>query len=311
MGGGAMRVAAKVAGFTASSGGLRGIAAEHYSVSSAARRAASVRPPAATVEDVKLVTSQVEAGVQRPCLEMDDWVFAGGEEDAVVGVAEPMPRVVFGGVPTLQEARDATSELTAALDKTYLSSPGSFVVDHGSSLSLSDKQVAETKACVTTGIAVAPAVPAPAIMAFRFLSESSAAQNVVASIACDPNVWNAVLQNQELQEFLQSQKTSCSSTNLNLELVADSDNLDQEKTFDDSPKHANGYKDFFQKIRSTIVGMMSGLSDFFQNFFGGKGTNRVVVDSDGTARVTGDTWMEASFMGLAVMAILVIVLKRA
>ncbi|KAL0406875.1 UNVERIFIED_CONTAM: hypothetical protein Slati_4001400 [Sesamum latifolium] len=201
--------------------------------------------------------------------------------------------------------------------RTYLSSPnsvgceGSFVVDHGSSLSLSDRQVAETKACVTTGVAVAPAVPAPAIMAFRFLSESSAAQNVVASIACDPNVWNAVLQNQELQEFLQSQKTSSSSMNLNLELVADSDNPDQAKTFDDSSEHASGYKDFFQKIRSTIVGMMSGLSDFFQNFFGGKGTNRVVVDSNGTARVTGDTWMEASFMGLAVMAILVIVLKRA
>ncbi|KAL0405932.1 UNVERIFIED_CONTAM: hypothetical protein Slati_3907100 [Sesamum latifolium] len=93
-----------------------------------------------------------------------------------------MPRVVFGGVPTLQEAKEATSELTAALSKTYLSSPnsvgceGSFVVDHGSSLSLSDKQVVETKAYVTTSIAVAPAVPTPAIMAFRFLSESSAAQ---------------------------------------------------------------------------------------------------------------------------------------
>ncbi|KAL0320743.1 UNVERIFIED_CONTAM: hypothetical protein Sradi_5335800 [Sesamum radiatum] len=255
MGGGAMRVAAKVAGITAASGGLPRIAAEHYSVSSAARRAASVRPPAATVEDVKLVTSQVEAGVQRPCLEMDDWVFAGGEEEAVVGVAEPMPRVVFGGVPTLEEAREATSELTAALDKTYLSSPnsvgceGSYVVDHGSRLSLSDKQLAETKACVTTGIAVAPAVPGPAIMAFRFLSESSVAQNVVASIACDPNVWNAVLQNQELQEFLQSQKTSGSSMNLNLELVADSDNLDQAKTFDGSSENASGYQDFFRRSR--------------------------------------------------------------
>ncbi|KAK4383003.1 hypothetical protein Sango_2818600 [Sesamum angolense] len=81
-------------------------------------------------------------------------------------VAEPMPRVVFGGVPTLQDARETTSELTTALDKTYLSSPnsvgrdGSFVVD----------------------------LPAPVIMAFRFLSESSAAQNVVASVAYDPNV---------------------------------------------------------------------------------------------------------------------------
>ncbi|KAL0405102.1 UNVERIFIED_CONTAM: hypothetical protein Slati_3824100 [Sesamum latifolium] len=177
-----MRVAAKVAGITTAFGGLYGIAEENYSVSSAARRAAFVRPPTATVEDVKLVTSQVEAGVQRPYLERDDWVFAGGEEEAVIGVAEPMPRVVFGGVPTLQEAKEATFELTAALNKTYLSSPnsvgceGSFVIDHGSSLFLSNKHVADTKACVTTGIAVAPAVPAPAITTFRFLSESSAAQ---------------------------------------------------------------------------------------------------------------------------------------
>ncbi|KAL0455279.1 UNVERIFIED_CONTAM: hypothetical protein Slati_0867100 [Sesamum latifolium] len=50
MGGGAMRVTAKVSGITAAFGGLRGIVEENYSVSSADRRAASVRPPAATVE---------------------------------------------------------------------------------------------------------------------------------------------------------------------------------------------------------------------------------------------------------------------
>ncbi|KAL0362053.1 UNVERIFIED_CONTAM: hypothetical protein Scaly_1160500 [Sesamum calycinum] len=121
---------------------------EHYSVSSTARRVASFRPPTATVEDVKLVTSQVEVGVQRPYLEIDDWAFDGGEKEGVVGVAELMPRLVFGGVPTLQDAREITSELTTGLDKTYRSSPnsvgrdGSFVVDHESSLSFSDKQVA-------------------------------------------------------------------------------------------------------------------------------------------------------------------------
>lgn len=33
-------------------------------------------------------------------------------------------------------------------------------------------------------------------------------QSVVASIACDPQVWNAVLKNDALVEFIQSQKTS-------------------------------------------------------------------------------------------------------
>ncbi|KAI3466189.1 hypothetical protein Pfo_022852 [Paulownia fortunei] len=231
-----------------------------------------------------------------------------------------MPRAVFGGVPTLQEAKEATSELTAVLEKAYLSSPnsigyeGSVVADHDSSLSLSNKQVVETKACVTSEeVAIAPAVPAPAIMAFKFLHESSMAQKVVASIACDPNVWNAVLHNQELQEFLQSQRAcSCSDKNLNVELVADSDLLDQSsaKSVDNSSElpesePVNGFMDIFQKIKSTVVDMMSRLSDYFQNFFGGKGA------FDGTARFSPDTFMEASFMGLAVMAILVILLKRA
>lgn len=33
-------------------------------------------------------------------------------------------------------------------------------------------------------------------------------QSVVASIACDPAVWNAVVKNDALVEFIQSQKTS-------------------------------------------------------------------------------------------------------
>ncbi|KAK6132973.1 hypothetical protein DH2020_033264 [Rehmannia glutinosa] len=319
MGGGTIRAATKVAGIAAATGGLRGIAAEHFPVSSAARKAASACPSAATTEDVKLVASKLEAGVQRPCLGIDDWVFAGGEGDEVLSAAEPMPRVVFGGAPSLQEAKEATSELTVALEKAYLSSPnsveGSVVADNDSSLSLSNKQVVENKACN----AIAPAVPAPAIMAFRFLRESSAAQNVVASIASDPNVWNAVLQNTELQDFLQSQRAcSFSDENLKMELVADSDMLDQSsaKIIDDSSEYAksepsNGFMDILQKIKSTVVDMMSNLSDYFLNFFGGKGVNGVHINSDGTARSSADTVMEASFMGLAVMAILVILLKRA
>ncbi|KAL2483658.1 hypothetical protein Fot_45102 [Forsythia ovata] len=327
-GGGGMKAAAKVVGFTVATGGIRGVtAAENYPVSFATRKVASSFPVSAGVsvaEDVKLMVSQSQADVQKPCWELDDWEFAGREDDLMVSPGDPMPRVVFGGPPTLQEAKEATSELTEAVEKAYLSSPhsagygGSLIADHGSSSSLSNTKVVETRR--SSEKFVAPAVPTHAIQAFKFLNDSSAAQNVVASIACDPNVWNAVLQNQELQEFLQSQKSCLAFSDMNLhvkESVADNDLFDHSsQESDDMPSDSghsgsgNGFLDIMQKIK-LAVDMMSGLSDFFQNFFRGKEANKISVNDDGTARLNGvETVLEASFMGLAIMAIMVILLKR-
>ncbi|KAL6543214.1 hypothetical protein OROHE_010734 [Orobanche hederae] len=311
MGGGTIRAAAKVGGIAAATSGFR--------VSSAARKASLACPPVTGAENVKVVASNLEAGVQRP---IDDWVFAGGEADEVVASAgEPIPRVIFGGAPSLQEAKEATSELTVALEKfdpkACLSSPnsvkyeGSFLADKNSSLSLSNKPIIETEACVASEVAV----PAPAIMAFRVLHESPMAQNVVASIASDPNVWNAVLQNNDLRSYLHSQVAcSFSDENLSMKLISDSDLLDgsSEKSTDDPSKPRNKCMDVLQKIRCTVVDMMNDLSDYFQSFFGGgKGANKVFVDSDGSASLSSETIMGASFIGLAVMAIVVVLLRRA
>ncbi|KAH6795653.1 hypothetical protein C2S51_036639 [Perilla frutescens var. frutescens] len=322
MGGGAIRAAAKVAGITAA-GGIRSMTSEHYS---AARKAASAIPVAAKAEEMKLMAKNSEAGLQRPCLEMDEWVFPDAEEAA----ADLMPRVVFGGLPSLQEAKEATSELSAALEKTYLTTPnsvgnaGSVAADHNS-----NKLVVDTKSCIMTQTAATPSIPAPAVMAFKFLHESSNAKNVVASIACDPNVWNAVLQNDELQQFLQSQMACDSRKDMNssMESFADYDIADKDYTtglvtdydpkgFTGSSKLAeyevvSGFTDAFQKMKSSVVDMVSSLSGYMQNLFGVKGGSGVLVNSDGTARVSADAVMQASFMGLAVMAILVILMKRA
>lgn len=102
-----MRAAAKMAGITAASGGMLSVTAEHYS---AARKSASARPLAPASEEMKLVANNSEA---RPCLELDDWVFPDAQEAG----GHRMPRVVFGGAPTLKEAEEATSELSAALEK--------------------------------------------------------------------------------------------------------------------------------------------------------------------------------------------------
>ncbi|KAL0443453.1 UNVERIFIED_CONTAM: hypothetical protein Slati_2068000 [Sesamum latifolium] len=306
MGGGAMRVAGKVAGITVGNGGLRGITLEHYPVFCATLRAASSRPETSMPDDVKLLASPSQAGVQMTSSEMDDWVFAAGEAEPVVSAVDQMPRVVFGGRPTLQEAKEATTDLTVALEKVYLSSPHSagsevsFAESYYPCLSVSSSQLIENKASER---AVPPVVPAHAIKAFQFLYESSAAQDVVASIACDQNVWNAVLHNHELQEFLQSQRAGLAYSNMNQSSAKTNVAYEHAESQPD-----NGFIDVVQKVKTTVVDMISSLSDYFQNFFAGRGDSRIFARSGGTG--SAETVMGASFMGLAVMAIMVILLKR-
>ncbi|KAJ9671935.1 hypothetical protein PVL29_025539 [Vitis rotundifolia] len=208
MGGGVMRTAAKVAGVGVVNAGLRGAPAVQpvEQPMAAAARKATV-PVSSVVSSAKLGDAPV--AVQRPSWELDDWEFASVVEEINVGTGEPLPRVVFGGVPTLQEAKEATSELKDALDQLYLSpsrSIGSGVQQLGL-LQIANSDHLETKACVATAENTVATVPAHAIQAFAFLKDSPAAQNVVASIASDPNVWSAVMQNEALVDFLQAQKT--------------------------------------------------------------------------------------------------------
>ncbi|KAL2520806.1 uncharacterized protein Fot_24729 [Forsythia ovata] len=97
--------------------------------------------------------------------------------------------------------------------RVYLSSPksvgydGLLIADHHPSSSVpSNSQVLETKACVTIQSTPVSGEPMHAIQAFRIRNESSRVQNIVASIVHDANVWNVVLENQELQQFLQSRE---------------------------------------------------------------------------------------------------------
>ncbi|PHU29056.1 hypothetical protein BC332_01149, partial [Capsicum chinense] len=142
--------------------------------------------------------------MQKVVAEFDEWEMDGGEEKMMVNVGEPLLRVVSGGAPSLQEATEATSDLKHALKKVYLS--GSANEDGGSCESGSSSSP-YSKACVVSETVVIKSAPKHATQAFMFLNETPAAQSVVDSIACDPNVWNAVMQNPSLQEFLGSQKT--------------------------------------------------------------------------------------------------------
>lgn len=116
-GGGVMRAAAKVAGVGVVSHGLRGMP----SVPSSEQSVRNASRPVSTILSAKSASGDAAAPIQMPVpAAWDDWEFADGEEALVMEAGEPMPRLVFGGVPSFEEAKEATTELKDALDK-YIS----------------------------------------------------------------------------------------------------------------------------------------------------------------------------------------------
>lgn len=109
-----MRTAAKVAGIGVLNGGLRGMPttpAAEQSVRSATRPVSAIMSSSAAAAPK---TASASADVSPMPVAWDDWEFADGE--LTIASGEPMSRVVFGGVPTFQEAMEATTELKDAID---------------------------------------------------------------------------------------------------------------------------------------------------------------------------------------------------
>ncbi|XP_039029334.1 uncharacterized protein LOC120163469 [Hibiscus syriacus] len=268
MGGGVMRAVGRVAGVGIVNATLRGGVnvsppASENSVMrvAAATRSGSSSTIAVSSEGASSVADTAASANHKSSWELvDDWEFAGGIEQDVTsegptsasGRGEPIARVLFGGVPSLEETQEATADLKDALDKVYLSSSndgGAGPVSGVSSLSSSE----ETKDCVAYSVGAISA-PQSAIQAFKLLNENPAVQSVVASIAADPNVWNAVLTNSALMDFIKSQQSNdkfeyqvspgSSESSVKLEEYKDSDGGDP-------------FSDFLQKIKTSVVEMVS------------------------------------------------------
>ncbi|KDP39009.1 hypothetical protein JCGZ_00766 [Jatropha curcas] len=313
-GGAAVRAAAKVAGIGVVSSGIRGGFSAVPSPAEQSVRNVS-RPVSAIISSSQ---GRIEggfelSGVQKPAWELEDWELAGGEEELLIESSEPMPRVVFGAPPSLNEAKAATADLKDALEKVYLSSPahsgagGSFGSSRLSGLSLvTNSDDLDTKRCIADDLR-ANSAPKCAVTAFKLLNESPEAQTVVASIASDPNVWDAVWKNVALQEFLQSQKT-------NAELQDPGSPRAFTELSDDSSeteKSENKPIDIFENIKQTVAEMVNSVSSMIQQIFGFATAENTSSAADEDSQPTFfDKTLGASFMALAVMVIAVVVLKR-
>ncbi|XP_027355408.1 uncharacterized protein LOC113865202 isoform X2 [Abrus precatorius] len=310
-GGGAMRTAAKLAGLGVGRSGLRGSSASLPTEQSV--RQAS-RP--ASVTGVSLQGSKAAEVAPLHTVSWEDWEF---EDDGDLVV----PRMVFGSAPSFEEAKEATTELKDAIDKIYLSSDSSKC--EGSS---PDSQVSVlsptryepvTKSCVIEAISN-PSVPKHAIQAFQLLSTSPEAQTVVASIASDPNVWKAVMENSAINNFFQSHQT-VGSTEKVVELtagaeVAGFEGVQNAEKVEPETSSGKGFFDFMgllQNIKLTVAELVSSMSSFLQNIFPAAEKEKKCADTDESSNFSfmdSKTFMGGTFMGLVVLVIMVVLVKR-
>ncbi|KAK2639382.1 hypothetical protein Ddye_027177 [Dipteronia dyeriana] len=233
---------------------------------------------------------QALLNVSRPAAAVVSTAASPGADVAVIQKSSPEPiaRVVFDVPPTLQEAKDATADLKEPVDKVYLSSPES-------------------------GGSKVASVPSSAYKTFKLLSDSPAIQSVVASIVNDKKVWDAVMENNDLKEFLVSQRNNAAVD----ESSSDSSpgGGDTAVKFGDTEDGKGGdtkgpVNEYFQNVKKSVVEMVSNVSGFFQNFFGSSPAERTFADAGGAGGSFYEKTMGASLMGLAITVITVVVLKR-
>ncbi|XP_052878011.1 uncharacterized protein LOC108470460 isoform X2 [Gossypium arboreum] len=305
-GGGVMRAVGKVAGVGIVNSSLRGgvqgtpLSAEQ----SVMRVAASSRSASSVVsvssEGVSSVVDTTASVSHKSSWEMvNDWEFAGDFEQeaalegsiAASGRPEPIARVLFSGVPSLEEAKEATNDLKDALDNETVQVTGVSLLSN----------TEETKDCVAYNIE-ATSVPKPAIQAFKLLNESPAVQSVVASIASDPNVWNAVLNNSAYMDFIKSQQT-----NDKFEFPGSPRSSVSSVKLEENEDSGDSFSAFIQKIKTSVVEMVSKTTDFLHSLFSLPSADKA-KENAGSNNM--DKTIGASLMGLAVMVIMVVLLKR-
>ncbi|KAB2623468.1 hypothetical protein D8674_038332 [Pyrus ussuriensis x Pyrus communis] len=199
-----------------------------------------------------------------------DWQVVGaGEDDLVMSGGEPMPRVVFNAASSFKEAKEATAELKDALDKVYLSLPKSTDLGEPSAAAgaaglplIKNPEPEEMGSLLPTRTSV----PKHVLRASEMLSRSSEAQNVVASIASDPNAWNAMMENSAVKQFMANK-----NCNLNTEEYAADTYPASPKKLEDESEKSNSLEDmlggFVQKIKLTVDKWVNDLSSFIQNIF--------------------------------------------
>ncbi|KAF8662437.1 hypothetical protein HU200_056022 [Digitaria exilis] len=309
MGGGVMRTAAKVgiAGGAAAAAAAKGGRFRH------AGPAFATAPAAAGAEAAPLVSASggevpPTAAQWAASWELDDWEFADWRDDAAAVVvaereaaaAAAKPRLVFAP-PSREEAEEATTELRDAIERAYFNeSPVEVVKEQDTDL---DKLATD---------AIIPSMPGHVVQAFTLLKSSPEAQSVVASLASDKNVWDAVLKNEKVMEFYNKNY----QTTLVQPSPEESTTVESPEKFVDAASEnattGSAFADFVDNATKTVMDVVDNITHFFQDLFSPPAEAQAGA---GSSAEKGPSLAEmavgGSFMALAIAVILVVLFKRA
>ncbi|KAF8718028.1 hypothetical protein HU200_025496 [Digitaria exilis] len=259
---------------------------------------------------------------------VDDWVITDHE--------------VFGPVPTHEEALAATLDLSDAFEiakvesqtaqfkpKTHLSSTDQEnhakvaqqialpeLVDSESPQVVVHSETSEKEDNYENLLAAA-GTPGRVVQVFTLLHQSPEAQDVVASLASDKNVWDAVMKNEKVMKFYKTYETKLSECSSSASSVSGDEVEDgiaasmQNSSYLRSS--AGELKDYLEKMKALVSEMMSNLSNMMQDL--------VATSDEGRCKGKLKTLIISSskdfpnapsaFVLLAIASIMVVLLKRA
>lgn len=251
---------------------------------SASAAVADSAPISIHLEESKGLNESANPAISR--WELDDWEFAGWKSDEEDMFEEPPPRLVFSPVPTLEEAQEATGDLTRALERAN---------EHG-------------QMGVFQNNAIRPIMSRGVTQAFSLLQSSSEAQSVVASLASDKNVWDAVLKNEKVMEFCRNHQSSLAEDILGESLKTNQNKSEETHSeAGEAPHGSNGFSEFVNNVKVKAMEVVNNISNLIQDFFGTKDR----ADSSEAGSSFQSFISPNTFYGLAIAVILVVLVKRA
>ncbi|KAJ1298340.1 hypothetical protein BS78_01G445100 [Paspalum vaginatum] len=254
----------------------------------------------------------VDEGRKSSTFAVDDWVIPDRE--------------VFGPVPTHEEAMAATLDLRDAFEiSKALETPKKQrdsrakvaqeigLPEHAHSEIPQGVIHSETskKEDNYENLLVASGTPGRVVQAFTLLHESPEAQDVVASLASDKSVWDAVMNNEKVMKFYkkyESRLSECSSDE-----AEDGDTASMQNSTDLSQSAGESIKDYLEKMKTLVSEMMTNLSSMMQDLVATsdegrcKGKIRTLILSPSKDFPSAPS----AFVLLAIASIMVVLLKRA
>ncbi|XP_028795403.1 uncharacterized protein LOC114750929 [Neltuma alba] len=209
-------------------------------------------------------------------------------DDALITEAgEPTPRQVFGYVPSFEEAKAATLELKNAFDGDYPSSESSVCEGStGSEVPVQSPLLpgTETKSRLIEAISNRLMQKHLFRQACELLSTNPKALDIIASLASNPNVLDAIMQDPLVKDCLQSHQPAAriesEESPETLEKLHHSDQKDNKRS-----GFAASMKERVQNFMGAATGKVSNVSKYFTNrLFGSSEAENTSSSANGNTR---------------------------